>query len=183
MEEKFIVAPIPDSFNVNGHYYTKESLDAAITAYKEKIADGRAPVMMGYPKPNVDGVLPLDIDLSKIIGQVTDIEFEDGKYVASVKFQRPTKEILDIINNKSSYSIGLNKTGQIKANREVYDINILSASLALDPRLERSPMEDLDYFIKLFKTNPYDVRLRNQVVTLIDSIHITEKARHGEEKE
>ena len=65
--------------------------------------------MMGYPKPNIDGALPLDIDLSKIIGQVTDIAFEDGKYVASVKFQRLTKEILDIINNKSSYSIGLSK--------------------------------------------------------------------------
>lgn len=58
-----------------------------------------------------------------------------------------------------------------------------NSSLALDPRLERSPMEHLDYYIKLFKTNPYDVRLRNQVVTLIDSIHITEKEKYEEEKE
>lgn len=138
MEVKFTVIPIPDSFNVNGYYYTKESLDKAITAYKEKIAEGRAPVMMGYPNPNIDGESPLALDLSKIIGQVTDIEFEDGKYVASVKFQRPTNEILDIINNKSSYAVGLNKTGQITENREVHDINILSASLVLDPRLENT---------------------------------------------
>lgn len=138
MEVKFTILPIPDSFNVNGYYYTKGSLDKAITAYKEKIADGRAPVMMGYPNPNIDDELPLALDLSKIIGQVTDIEFEDGKYVASVKFQRPTNEILDIINNKSSYAVGLNKTGQITENREVHDINILSASLALDPRLENT---------------------------------------------
>ena len=47
MEEKFTIVPIPDSFNINGHYYTKESLDSAIIAYKEKTANGIAPVMMG----------------------------------------------------------------------------------------------------------------------------------------
>jgi len=178
MEKEFELLPNPDAFNVNKRYYTKEALENSIEEYKQRITEGKALVMMGSPSEGNE----FSVDLNKVVGQVTDIEFKDGKYMSTIKFDRPTKKVSQILDGRGSFVVGLNQVGHIDANNEVSDLRIVSASIIYDPRLQVDPFEDLAYFIEQFKQRPQDHRIRNQLITLIDAIYTKAKVEHEQEK-
>lgn len=180
MKKIFTVLPIPDEVNVNGRYYSKEVLESAINVYMEKIKDGKADVMLGIPRLD-ESLEYFTIPTDKIIGTLTDMEFTDEKYLATVNFDRPTKEIGDILEQEY-LAVGLNKTGNVDKNGKVTNVNIISASIIPDSRKaikDMVDMDDLTYFMNKFKTAPYDHRSRNQLVTIIDAIYSNEKIKRA----
>ena len=183
MIEKFELLPRPDTFNVNKRYYTKQAIENSIEDYKERIRDGKALVMMGPPSDENK----FSVDLSNAVGEIVDIELNDSSYEATIKFDRPTKDIAKILEDKKSWVVGLNQLARINENFEVSDVKIISASILPDPRLQIDPMEDLQYFVDKFKERPSDHRLRTQIVTLIDAIYTKEKIKreleNGKEKD
>ena len=183
MIEKFELLPRPDAFNVNKIYYTKESIENAIEDYKERIRDGKALVMMGPPSDENK----FSVDLTKSVGEIVDIKLNDSRYEVTIKFDRPTKDIAKLLEDKKSWVVGLNQLATINENFEVSDLKIISASILYDPRLQIDPMEDLQYFVDKFKERPSDHRLRNQIVTLVDVIYAKEKIKseleNGKEKD
>lgn len=183
MIEKFEVLPQPDTFNVNKRYYSKEVIENAIEDYKERIRNGKALVMMGPPSDENK----FSVDLSNAVGEIVNIELNNSSYVSTIKFDRPTKNIAKLLEDKKSWVVGLNQVANINENFEVSNLKIISASILYDPRLQIDPMEDLQYFIDQFKKRPSDHRLRNQIVTLINTIYTKEKIKveleNGKEKD
>lgn len=173
MIEKFEILPRPDTFNVNRRYYTKEAIETALEEYRKRISDGDAPVMMGVPSYDNS----FDIDRRHVIGQVIDIQFKDDRYMSTVHFDRPTKEVSQILDSTIPMVVGLNQMATINENNEITDFKIVSVSLIPDPRLEIDPIEDLQYFVNQFKSRPFDYRIRNQLVTIIDAIYSNEKIK------
>ncbi len=183
MIEKFELLPRPDAFNVNKIYYTKESIENAIEDYKERIRDGKALVMMGPPSAENE----FSVDLTKSVGKIVSIDLLGDRYITTIQFDRPTKEVSNILEGKRTMVVGLNQSATINENFEVSDLKIISASILYDPRLQIDPMEDLQYFVDKFKERPSDHRLRNQIVTLVDVIYAKEKIKseleNGKEKD
>jgi len=132
MEKIFDVLPIPDEVNVNGRYYSREVLESAVNVYMENIKDGKADVMLGIPKFDNETEL-FTLPKNKVIGNLTNIEFSDGKYLATVHFDRPTKEISDILEMEY-LAVALNKTGEVDENGIVTNVTIISASIIPDSR-------------------------------------------------
>ena len=173
MIEKFEILPRPDAFNANKRYYSSEVLAKAMVEYNELVREGKAIVIIGPPTEENS----LVVDLTKSVGEIVDIELNDSIYEATIKFDRPTKDIAKLLEDKKSWVVGLNQLARINENFEVSDVKIISASILPDPRLQIDPMEDLQYFVDKFKERPSDHRLRNQIVTLIDAIYTKEKIK------
>lgn len=173
MIEKFELLPQPDTFNANKRYYSKEVLEKALEKYNEVISEDKALVMIGAPSEENQ----FSVDLTQAVGRIIKIEFNDTKYIATIKFNRPTKEVSNILEGKHTMVVGLNQVAAINENFEVSDLKIISASIISDPRLQIDPIEDLRYFVDRFKSRPFDHRYRNQLVTIIDTIYSNEKIK------
>ena len=112
MIEKFELLPRPDAFNANKIYYTKEVIENAIEVYKERIREGNELVMMGPPSDENK----FSVDLSNAVGEIVDIELNNSSYVSTIKFDRPTKNIAKLLEDKKSWVVGLNQLARINEN-------------------------------------------------------------------
>ena len=92
-------------------------------------------------------------------------------------FQRLEVETRQVKTKKFSLKLFLKPDEKINENNEITDFKIVSVSLIPDPRLEIDPIEDLQYFVNQFKSRPFDYRIRNQLVTIIDAIYSNEKIK------
>lgn len=144
MEAKFNIIPKPDVPNRNSVTTTHNALAQAIDKYWKWIDSGRAFVMDGYPK--WDGSSVFETDLSRVAGQIVDIEY-DAKvhgYVAKVKMlNTPSGKLIQkLVKGESELSVAFNRAGCITEctndpNNKMYicddpALRICSASFDID---------------------------------------------------
>lgn len=106
--------------NKNGRVYTKECVDSAVERFLEK------KVMLTKRLPENSAT----VDLSDVVGVVTDVERDDFKVTCKVEV---ADEILAEVFESPQLHLVPNGTGQIEPKtKQVTDYNLVSVSLTTD---------------------------------------------------